>query len=79
MPRLDKFIQVMREQNAQALHLSAGKPVALMVSGSARAITRDNLAAPQILGLIKEIAPADFFAGFEGGQSFTYELTGGVI
>ena len=77
MPRLDKFIQVMREQKAQALHLSAGKPVALMVSGSARAITRDNLAAPQILGLIKEIAPAD--AGLEGGQTFTYQLGGGEI
>jgi twitching motility protein PilT len=77
MPRLDKFIQVMREQKAQALQLSAGKPVALMMSGSARAITRDNLAAPQILGLIKEIAPAN--AGLEGGQSFTYELSGGAI
>jgi twitching motility protein PilT len=79
MPRLDKFIQVMREQKAQALHLAAGKPVALMVSGAARAITRDNLAAPQILGLIREIAPAEFSAGLEGGQTFTYELGGGVI
>jgi twitching motility protein PilT len=79
MPRLDKFIQVMRDQKAQALHLAAGKPVALMVSGSPRAITRDNLAAPQILGLIREIAPAGQAETLEGGQSFTYELGGGSI
>jgi twitching motility protein PilT len=79
MPRLDKFIQVMREQKAQSLHLSAGKPVALMVSGAPRPITRDNLAAPQILGLLREIAPAGLPATLEGGQTFTYELAGGTI
>ena len=79
MPRLDKFIQVMREQKAQALHLSAGKPVALMVSGASRPITRDNLAAPQILGLIKEIAPAGHPGALEGGQTFSYQLGGGEI
>jgi twitching motility protein PilT len=79
MARLDKFIQVMREQKAQALHLSAGKPVALMVSGASRPITRDNLAAPQILGLIREIAPAGQNGSLEGGQTFTYQLGGGEI
>jgi twitching motility protein PilT len=79
MPRLDKFIQVMREQKAQALHLSVGKPVALMVSGASRPITRDNLAAPQILGLIKEIAPAGLPGALEGGQTFSYQLGEGEI
>ena len=79
MPRLDKFIQAMWDQKAQSLHLTAGKPVALVVSGVARPITRDNLAATQILGLLREIAPADLAAGLAGGQTFTYEAGGGAI
>jgi twitching motility protein PilT len=47
------------------------------VSGAARPITRDNLAPAQILGLLKEIAPAT--VGLEGGQTFSYELGGGTI
>ena len=77
MARLDKFIQVMRDQRAQSLHLSVGQPVALMVSGAARPITRDALAGRQILGLIREIAPAGMAGGLEsGGPDFTYETAG---
>jgi hypothetical protein len=80
MPRLDKFIQAMRDHRAESLHLSTGKPAALMVSGAARPITRDVLASPQILALLREIAPPALGAELEqGGQSFTYEVAGGSI
>ena len=41
--RLDRLIQVMHEQRADALQLTVGKPAALVTSGAARAITKDPL------------------------------------
>jgi Tfp pilus assembly ATPase PilU len=41
--RLDKLIQVMQEQRAEALQLAVGKPASLMQNGSARPITREAL------------------------------------
>ncbi len=58
MAKLDRFIDVMREQRADALQLATGRPVALLVpGGAARAVTRDALTAPQVLALVREIAP----------------------
>jgi twitching motility protein PilT len=57
--RLDKLIQVMQEQRAEALQLAVGKPASLMQNGSARPITREPLGEAQIQGLLREIASAD--------------------
>jgi len=54
--RLDRFIQVLHEQRADALQLAVGQPAALVTSGAARAITRDPLTDGQIVGLVREIA-----------------------
>jgi twitching motility protein PilT len=54
--RLDRFIQVLHEQRADALQLAVGHPAALVTSGAARAITRDPLTDGQIVGLVREIA-----------------------
>ncbi len=56
MARLDRFIQVMHEQRADALQLAVGQPAALVTNGAARAITRDQLNDGQIVGLLREIA-----------------------
>ncbi len=56
MARLDRFIQVLHEQRADALHLAVGQPAALVTSGAARAITKDPLTDGQIVGLVREIA-----------------------
>ena len=56
MARLDRFIQVMHEQRADALQLAAGQPAALVTNGAARSITRDPLNEGQIVGLLREIA-----------------------
>ncbi|MEO8295433.1 MAG: type IV pilus twitching motility protein PilT [Gemmatimonadota bacterium] len=75
MARLDKFIQAMRDQKAEALQLSSGKPAVLLVAGVPRPITRDALQHTQILSLLREIAPA---AASEGlgtrGETFTYGM-----
>jgi twitching motility protein PilT len=54
--RLDRFIQVLHEQRADALHLAAGQPAALVTDGGTRAITKDPLTDGQIVGLVREIA-----------------------
>ena len=80
MARLDKFIQAMRDHRAEALTLSSGKPVALVVQGASKAITKDSLGSSQILGLLREIAPAAAAGGMPGAaQSFSYETSGGTI
>jgi twitching motility protein PilT len=57
--RLDKLIQVMQEQRAEALQLAVGRPASLMTNGSVRPITREPLGEAQIQGLLREIASAD--------------------
>jgi twitching motility protein PilT len=54
--RLDRFIQVLHEQRADALQLAVGQPAALVTRGAARAITKDPLTDGQIVGLVREIA-----------------------
>jgi twitching motility protein PilT len=80
MARLDKFIQAMREHRADALTLASGKPAALLVQGAARPVTKEALGSSQILGLLREIAPAAIAASLPGnGQTFTYEMREGAI
>jgi len=57
--RLDRLIQVMQEQRAEALQLAVGKPASLLQNGSARPITREPLNELQIQGLLREIASGD--------------------
>jgi twitching motility protein PilT len=57
--RLDRLIQVMQEQRAEALQLAVGKPASLMQNGSVRPITREPLSDAQIQGLVREIASGD--------------------
>ena len=49
MARLDRLIQVLHEQRADALQLTVGKPAALVSNGSARPLTREPLTDAQIL------------------------------
>ncbi len=72
MARLDKFIQVMRDQKAESLRLAAGQPAALVIGGMPKPITRDNLAAPQILALVRELAPAGVPGSDGDAQAFRY-------
>jgi twitching motility protein PilT len=70
--RLDRFIQVMHEQRADALLLAVGQPAALVTNGSTRAITRDPLSDGQIVGLVREIAGPDAAGRMGGGAPVTF-------
>jgi twitching motility protein PilT len=79
--RLDRLIQVMQEQRAEALQLAVGKPASLLQNGSPRPITREPLSDSQIQGLLKEIASADTAAQLGSAEpvAFAYRSPFGEI
>ncbi|MBA3259888.1 MAG: hypothetical protein H0T68_10560, partial [Gemmatimonadales bacterium] len=72
MARLDRLIQVMHEQRADALQLAVGKPAVLLSNGASRAITREPLNDGQILGLLREIASADAAGSLAGREPVAF-------
>ena len=81
MARLDRLIQVMQEQRAEALQLAVGKPASLLQNGSARPITREPLSDTQIQGLLREIASGDTAAQLGSAEplAFAYRSPYGEI
>ncbi|MEP7226771.1 MAG: type IV pilus twitching motility protein PilT [Gemmatimonadales bacterium] len=81
MARLDKLIQVMHEQRAEALHLAVGKPASLMQNGGIRNLTRELLTEVQIQALVREIASPEMAAKLAstGPVSFTYKAPSGEV
>ena len=72
MARLDRYIQVMHEQRADALQLAVGHPAALVTNGATRAITRDALSDGQIVGLVREVAGPEAAGKVGGGAPVTF-------
>ena len=81
MARLDRLIQLLHEQQADALQLTTGQPAALRQNGSARPLTRDALTDAQIVSLVREIAPADVAPRIAAGSalSFSYASPSGTV
>ena len=81
MARLDRLIQVMHEQRAEALQLAVGKPAALVASGAVRPVTREALSDGQILGLLREIAAPDAAGALTGTAPvrFGYRAPSGEV
>ena len=81
MARLDKLIQVMHEQRAEALQLVVGKPASLMHNGALRHLTREPLSDSQIQGLVREIASPEDAARFgsAGPVAFAYRAPTGEV
>jgi twitching motility protein PilT len=79
--RLDKLIQVLHEQRAEALQLAVGKPAALMQNGAVRHLTREPLNDAQIQGLVREIASPEAIVQLGSGQpvAFAYRAPTGEI
>jgi twitching motility protein PilT len=70
--RLDRLIQVLYEQRAEALRLSVGKPATLVANGSARPLTRDPLTDVQILALVREVADPASAPRLGGSEAVTF-------
>jgi twitching motility protein PilT len=81
LARLDKLIQVMHDQRAEALQLAVGKPASLMQNGALRNLTREPLTDVQIQALVREIASPETAAelGSAGGVSFAYRSPSGEV
>jgi twitching motility protein PilT len=79
--RLDKLIQVLSEQRADALQLAVGKPASLMQNGSVRPITREPLSDTQIQGLLREIASPETVPQLGAAESvaFVYRSPSGEV
>jgi twitching motility protein PilT len=79
--RLDRLIQVLHEQRADALRLAVGKPAALVSNGSARPLTRDPLTDAQILTLVREVADPASAPRLGGTEpvSFGYQSPSGPV
>ena len=72
MARLDRLIQVLYEQRADALQLVVGKPATLVANGATRALTKDPLTDAQILTLVREVADADSATRLGGAEALTF-------
>jgi twitching motility protein PilT len=79
--RLDRLIQVLHEQRADALQLTVGKPAALVSNGSARPLTREPLTDAQILSLVREVADPASIPRLGGAEplSFPYRSPSGPV
>ncbi len=73
MARLDKLIQLLHDQRADALRLSSGEPAALQQNGTARPLTREALTDAQITALVREIAPAAVSGQVGSGAPLAFE------
>jgi twitching motility protein PilT len=81
LARLDKLIQVMHDQRAEALRLAVGKPASLMQNGAVRLLTKEPLSNAQIQALVREIASPETAAqlGSAGPVSFAYRAPSGDV
>jgi twitching motility protein PilT len=79
--RLDRLIQVLHDQRADALRLAVGKPATLVANGSARPLTKDPLTDGQILTLVREVADAASAPRLGGSEavSFPYNAPSGQV
>jgi len=58
----------MVSQRASALRLDEGELAELEISGAPRPVTKTPLTGPQVLALLREIAPADAASSMDSGQ-----------
>jgi twitching motility protein PilT len=79
--RLDRLIQVLHDQRADALRLTAGKPAALVTNGSDRPLTKEPLTDGQILTLVREVADPASAPRLGGSEavSFPYHAPSGQV
>jgi twitching motility protein PilT len=68
MAQLDRLLSVMVSQRASALRLDESQLAELDIAGSPRPVTKTPLTGPQVLALVREVAPAEAAAALDAGE-----------
>src|SRR5689334_18352640 len=81
MAQLDRLLSAVISNRAEALTLDEGDPAKLETQGAARAVTKSPLTAQQVVGLVKEIAPAEVGRQIDMSRAvtFAYESSDGAF
>ena len=81
MPQLDRLLAALVASRADSVELAEGDPASLVAAGVRRPVTKQALTAPQLLGFVREIAPADAAARLDAALpvSFDYATTDGTF
>ena len=74
MAQLDKLLSVMIQKSAEALHLDEDQPSTLKLEGNDTALTKP-LNGPQVVGLLKEIAPPAAAANLDQKAPVKFQYT----
>jgi twitching motility protein PilT len=74
MAQLDRLLSVMVSQRASTLRLDESQLAELDIAGVSRPVTKTPLTGPQVLALVREVAPADSAASLDAqqGTNFSY-------
>ena len=73
MAQLDRFLSVMVGSGADAIELQEGSAGMMVREGRPQPFTKQPINAQTLLGLVREIAPADAARALDGGASTRFE------
>src|SRR2546423_671939 len=73
MPQLDRLLSLMVSQRATALKLDENELAELEIAGAARPMTKTPLTGPQVVALLREIAPSESAALLDGGMPTQFD------
>src|SRR5687767_12364207 len=81
MAQLDRLLSVMTSNRADRLQLTENDVAKLLIGASSHPVTKQTLTAPQLIALLREIAPPAAVKQLEGGRaaSFGYVSDDGVF
>jgi twitching motility protein PilT len=72
---LDRIIEILHRRRGESLTLVGGKPIGLAVGGKTHAVNSEPLNDTQVLGLLREIAPAELRARVAPGGEVRFSYT----
>jgi len=78
MAEIDRLLTVVMEKGGEALQLRDGEPAKLVLHGQGHALTR-SLSGPQVLGLLREIAPREAAEAMNEGKPSTFRHAIGEV
>jgi len=75
MAQLDRFLSAMVSNRAESIQFAENSVASLIKDGTARPITAQPLTAPQMLALLREIAPPDAAKQLAAGAGATFQYS----